>query len=111
MSSFLGAFAVAAGSALVTGLLASPLRPLLLSMMPKPGQGPTKEQMAAGYYRGVVVGRAADGAQATARLAIEGGDPGYSRTAVMLAEAGLTALLNRKELEANEKGAASPCLV
>ena len=108
-SSFLGALGLAAGHFLLQGALAfSPLRSFLLARLPKPGEGPTREQMAAGHYRGVVIGRSADGAQATARLAIEGGDPGYSRTAVMLAEAGLTALLNRKELEAAAQGGCLP---
>ncbi len=56
--------------------------------MPKPGEGPTKEEREAGFYDILFIAEAADGR--TVRAAVKGDkDPGYGSTAKILAEAGL----------------------
>ncbi len=55
---------------------------------PKPGEGPTPEERAAGFYDILFVGIAADGRQV--RVAVKGDmDPGYGSTSKMLAEAAI----------------------
>ena len=54
--------------------------------MPKPGEGPTREERETGYYDLLVIAEAADGR--TVRAAVKGDmDPGYGSTAKMLGEA------------------------
>jgi short subunit dehydrogenase-like uncharacterized protein len=56
--------------------------------MPKPGEGPTKEERENGFYDILFIAEAADGR--TVRAALKGDrDPGYGSTAKILAEAGL----------------------
>ena len=61
--------------------------------MPKPGEGPTKEQRQAGHYDLLYIAEAADGR--TVRAAVKGDmDPGYGSTSRILAEAGLALALD-----------------
>jgi short subunit dehydrogenase-like uncharacterized protein len=61
--------------------------------MPKPGEGPTKEERETGFYDILFIAEGADGR--TVRAAVKGDrDPGYGSTAKMLAEAGLTIALD-----------------
>jgi len=61
--------------------------------MPKPGEGPTKEERETGFYDILFIAEAADGR--TARAAVKGDmDPGYGSTSKMLAEAGLALALD-----------------
>ena len=56
--------------------------------MPKPGEGPTKEERDAGFYDILFIAEAADGR--TVSAAVKGDrDPGYGSTSKILAEAGL----------------------
>jgi short subunit dehydrogenase-like uncharacterized protein len=56
--------------------------------MPKPGEGPTKEERENGWYDLLYIAEAPDGR--TVRAAIKGDmDPGYGSTSKILAEAGL----------------------
>jgi hypothetical protein len=56
--------------------------------MPKPGEGPTKEEREAGWYDLVFIAEGKDGR--TLRAAVKGDkDPGYGSTSKILAEAGL----------------------
>jgi hypothetical protein len=56
--------------------------------MPKPGEGPTKEERETGFYDILFIAEAADGR--TVRAAVKGDrDPGYGSTSKILAEAGL----------------------
>jgi short subunit dehydrogenase-like uncharacterized protein len=56
--------------------------------MPKPGEGPTKEERENGFYDLLFIAEGADGR--TVRAAVKGDrDPGYGSTAKILAEAGL----------------------
>jgi short subunit dehydrogenase-like uncharacterized protein len=61
--------------------------------MPKPGEGPTKEERESGFYDLLFIAEAADGR--TVRAAVKGDrDPGYGSTAKILAEAGLALALD-----------------
>ncbi len=68
----------------------APTRALLQQFaLPKPGQGPNKEQREAGMYDVLYVGTAADGR--TLRASVYGDkDPGYGSTSKMITEAALT---------------------
>ena len=56
--------------------------------VPKPGEGPTKEEREAGFYDIVFIGIAADGRKV--RVAVKGDkDPGYGSTSKILAETGI----------------------
>ncbi len=56
--------------------------------MPKPGEGPTKEERDTGWYDIVFIAEAADGR--TVRAAVKGDrDPGYGSTSKILAESAL----------------------
>ncbi|HWA62515.1 MAG TPA: saccharopine dehydrogenase NADP-binding domain-containing protein [Caulobacteraceae bacterium] len=56
--------------------------------MPKPGEGPTKEERETGFYDLLFIAEAADGR--TVRCAVKGDmDPGYGSTSKMLAESAL----------------------
>ena len=66
-----------------------PTRAILRTfVLPKPGQGPTKEQRENGSYDVLFVGEAADGR--TLRASIKGDkDPGYASTSRMITESAL----------------------
>jgi short subunit dehydrogenase-like uncharacterized protein len=54
--------------------------------MPKPGEGPTREERETGFYDVLFIAEAADGR--TVRAAVKGDmDPGYGSTAKILGEA------------------------
>jgi short subunit dehydrogenase-like uncharacterized protein len=67
-----------------------PLRNALLSRLPA-GQGPTDEQMDAGWFSVRFVG---EGGGRRVVTEVRGGDPGYRETSRMLAEAGLSIALD-----------------
>lgn len=58
---------------------------LLNRLLPKPGEGPSREQREAGFFRLVLVGRLADGRLLRARVTGDR-DPGYGSTSKMLSE-------------------------
>jgi short subunit dehydrogenase-like uncharacterized protein len=85
--------AAAGGSALTVGLGEAalgfgPTRALLDRLLPKPGQGPSPEARAKGWFRMDVMTRTTEGASYEAVVA-GAGDPGYAATAVMMGEAAL----------------------
>ena len=56
--------------------------------LPKPGEGPSKQERETGYYDILLVGEAADGR--TIRASVKGDkDPGYGSTSKMIAESAL----------------------
>jgi len=66
-----------------------PTRALLRRFaLPKPGEGPNKEQREKGRYEVLFFGETADGRRLTASVAGDR-DPGYGSTCKMIAEAGL----------------------
>lgn len=68
----------------------APTRALLTQFaLPKPGQGPSKEEREAGMYDVLYVGATADGR--SLRASVSGDkDPGYGSTSKMISEAALT---------------------
>jgi short subunit dehydrogenase-like uncharacterized protein len=66
-----------------------PIRRILLQpFLPKPGEGPAREERESGYFNLLMIGKVDDGQ--TLRLRIKGDrDPGYGSTSKMLAETAL----------------------
>eukprot|EP00735_Rhodelphis_limneticus_P008763 TRINITY_DN2247_c0_g1::TRINITY_DN2247_c0_g1_i1::g.6796::m.6796 TRINITY_DN2247_c0_g1::TRINITY_DN2247_c0_g1_i1::g.6796 ORF type:complete len:447 (-),score=142.84,sp/Q7D745/Y2525_MYCTO/35.59/3e-66,Saccharop_dh/PF03435.13/4.1e-24,NAD_binding_10/PF13460.1/5e-05,Epimerase/PF01370.16/0.00038,NmrA/PF05368.8/0.00099,3Beta_HSD/PF01073.14/0.015 TRINITY_DN2247_c0_g1_i1:132-1472(-) len=76
----------------VFGILASfgPTRNVLKKYLPQPGEGPSEEERAKSYFKYTMVGRSLTPAGERAlAVIIKGGDPGYTETSKMIAEAGL----------------------
>lgn len=95
MSTGRGAKGLALASAITAGLAAfaagsqlSPLRKLIEQKLPSPGEGPTPEQRAKGFFVVRHLGRTTDGLEVQARVE-DRRDPGYGSTAVMISEAAL----------------------
>lgn len=67
----------------------APTRALLKRFaLPKPGEGPTKEQRETGEYEALFIGKTADGS--SLRASVSGDmDPGYGSTSKMITEAAL----------------------
>jgi short subunit dehydrogenase-like uncharacterized protein len=78
----LGAGMGALGAALGFG----PARSGIAMVLPKPGEGPSPEERAAGHFTMEIHGHGLDGEHYVATVAAEG-DPGYAATSLMLAEA------------------------
>jgi short subunit dehydrogenase-like uncharacterized protein len=78
-----------AGSLAFPMLAVPPIRALLhATVLPKPGQGPTKEQRETGYFDVLFIGETADGR--SLRASVKGDrDPGYGSTSKMIAETAL----------------------
>jgi short subunit dehydrogenase-like uncharacterized protein len=78
------------GGSVLNGLLGfAPTRALIRQFaLPKPGQGPTKEQREAGFYDVLFVGELKDGR--VLRASVKGDkDPGYASTSKMIAESAM----------------------
>jgi short subunit dehydrogenase-like uncharacterized protein len=69
-----------------------PARAGLGKVLPKPGEGPSAEERAAGHFRMDLHTTAEDGQRWMSTVAAQG-DPGYAATSVMLAESVLLAAL------------------
>jgi short subunit dehydrogenase-like uncharacterized protein len=82
MTAGLGAF----GAAMTFG----PTRSGIGKVLPKPGEGPSAEDRAAGRFRMEIHGWRPDGEHFVATVAAQG-DPGYAATSLMLAESVLLA--------------------
>ena len=96
---FAKATALAAGTAMMMGAMAiGPIRNLMLPMLPKPGEGPSKETRENGYFDIALLGLNPDDAEQNIRASVKGDrDPGYGSTAKMLAESAVC--LARDELD------------
>jgi short subunit dehydrogenase-like uncharacterized protein len=67
------------------------------SAVPKPGEGPSKDERETGYYDLLFVGIAPDGRQI--RVSVKGDrDPGYGSTSMMISECALCLLRDTPEL-------------
>jgi short subunit dehydrogenase-like uncharacterized protein len=70
---------------------------LSASELPKPGEGPSREERETGYYDLLFVGIAPDGRQV--RVAVRGDrDPGYGSTSKMIAECAVCLLRDAPEV-------------
>ncbi|HEU4404644.1 MAG TPA: saccharopine dehydrogenase NADP-binding domain-containing protein [Polyangiaceae bacterium] len=102
-----GAVAAAAITGGLFGFLAAaslpPTRKLLERALPAPGEGPSKEQRDAGYFRARIIASTDPrdgGAASRVRGVVEGtSDPGYGETAKMLSESALCLALERDRLK------------
>lgn len=85
---FAKAAALAAGTAMMMGAMAiGPIRNLVLPLLPKPGEGPSKETRENGYFEIALLGLNPNDPEGNVRATIKGDrDPGYGSTAKMLAE-------------------------
>jgi short subunit dehydrogenase-like uncharacterized protein len=63
-----------------------PTRSGIAKVLPKPGEGPSPEDRAAGHFTMQIHGQGLDGEKYMATVAAQG-DPGYAATSLMLAEA------------------------
>lgn len=79
----------AALAGLFTGMSFGPTRTLLDKVLPEPGEGPSEESMAKGRFVMEVVTTTTTGAEFRSTVSADY-DPGYSGTAVMLGQAGLS---------------------
>ena len=88
MAGFAKAAALAAGTAMMMGALAiAPIRNLVLPMLPKPGEGPSRETQENGYFEIALLGLNPEDPEGNVRATVKGDrDPGYGSTAKMLAE-------------------------
>ena len=68
------------------------------SLLPKPGDGPSREQREAGFFNLLLVGKLADGSQLRARVTGDR-DPGYGSTSKMLGESAACLALDDIELQ------------
>ncbi len=85
---WLPAAGLATGATMFELALQSPLRPLLKSMLPAPGQGPSEKTMNEGWFRCELLGLAADGRRVRGVIK-DTGDPGNRATVKFLCEAAL----------------------
>jgi short subunit dehydrogenase-like uncharacterized protein len=74
--------------AVVTGMQKPRLRGVVDRLLPSPGEGPSADKRAAGFFRMRLHGTATTGVEYVATVAAQG-DPGYAATAVMLGESAL----------------------
>jgi short subunit dehydrogenase-like uncharacterized protein len=83
--------------AMVGAISFGPTRAVLGKFLPKPGEGPSADARAKGFFKIDIHARAAGGERLVCRVAAQG-DPGYAATAVMLGEAALCLVLDRDQL-------------
>lgn len=100
------AVAFTAGIVAFMGAIAFPLtRPLVEKRLPSPGEGPSEEERAKGYFKTRLV--ALGDGQTVRGLVADDRDPGYGSTAVMLSESALCLALQSAEIRA-EGGILTP---
>lgn len=84
------ATAISVGLGAFAGAASTPvLRPIVQSLLPKPGEGPSKEQRERGSFRYNFFADSDDGAAKVEATVSGKGDPGYAATARMLGEAAM----------------------
>jgi short subunit dehydrogenase-like uncharacterized protein len=99
--------AVSGGLGAVMGAMTlGPTRALLDRFLPKPGEGPSAEARAKGFFNIQTHARTPAGERYVARISAQG-DPGYAATAVMFGEAALCLALDRERLP-NRAGVLTP---
>ncbi|HEU5034258.1 MAG TPA: saccharopine dehydrogenase NADP-binding domain-containing protein [Mycobacteriales bacterium] len=84
-------------AAVVTAMSFGPSRSALGRVLPKPGEGPSEQTRANGFFRIEIHARTSSGARYVATVAAKG-DPGYAATAVMLGESALSLALDGDRL-------------
>jgi short subunit dehydrogenase-like uncharacterized protein len=89
----------AALGAAMTGMANERTRPLIDRFAPKPGEGPSEEARAAGWFQMKIRTTTSSGRRYLSTVAGQG-DPGYAATAVMLGESALALALDGERLPA-----------
>ena len=64
------------------------------TVLPKPGEGPSKAEQEGGYFKVKIIGEDEEGENRTEVLIADSNDPGYGSTSKMLAETALCLALN-----------------
>ena len=64
------------------------------TVLPKPGEGPSKAEREGGYFKVKIIGQDVEGENRTEVFIADSNDPGYGSTAKMLAETALCLALN-----------------
>ena len=78
-------------------------RAIVRRLVPAPGQGPSEEAMARGFFHTRLVGEASDGRLALGEVSY-GGDPGNRSTVLMLSESALALALDGDRLPGQPAG-------
>jgi short subunit dehydrogenase-like uncharacterized protein len=78
-------------------------RSIIRRFVPAPGQGPSEEAMARGFFRTRLLGEASDGRLALGEVSY-GGDPGNRSTVLMLSESALALALDADRLPGQPAG-------
>jgi short subunit dehydrogenase-like uncharacterized protein len=88
----MGATATAMGTGLVEGLSAlEPARSLMKRVLPKPGEGPSRETIETGYFEVELLAKHPEDSAKNLRALVRGDrDPGYGSTAKMIAESAVS---------------------
>jgi short subunit dehydrogenase-like uncharacterized protein len=95
---WLKATGMTAAMALFTGAVqVTPIRHLMKSGLPKPGEGPSEKTMNEGWFRCELVGLGSNGEQVRG-LIYDRGDPGNRATVKFLCESALCLAMNEDEL-------------
>lgn len=89
----------AALGAAMTGMANERTRPLIDRFAPKPGEGPSEEARAAGWFQMKIRTTTSSGRRYLSTVAGQG-DPGYAATAAMLGESALALALDGERLPA-----------
>lgn len=91
------AMGMTTGAALFELTLQTPLRPLLKSMLPAPGQGPSEKTMNEGWFRCELLGQTNTGKIVYGKIS-DKGDPGNRATVKFLCESALCLAANGNDL-------------
>jgi short subunit dehydrogenase-like uncharacterized protein len=96
------ALGITAGLGAFVALAATgPTRALMQrTVLPSPGEGPSKETRENGYFRHLFIGVGHDPSHRRIARVVGQKDPGYGGTAIMLGEAALSLVLDRDKLPA-----------
>ncbi len=97
---WLGAAALSASMALFAGAISiGPTRRLLAKrVLPKPGEGPSKEKRDGGFFDIKLIGHSSDGRKVEA-IVHGTSDPGYGETAKMISESAVCLALDKRTSE------------
>ena len=68
------------------------------TILPKPGEGPSKAEREGGYFKVKIIGQDVEGENRTEVFIADSNDPGYGSTAKMLAETALCLALDAERL-------------
>ncbi len=102
-TAWLQAAGVTAGTVLFAGVMQQvPLRPLLQSLLPNPGSGPSEQTMNEGWFRCELLAIADDGRRVKGLISDQG-DPGNRATVKFLCESALSLVLNADALPGGQQ--------